>query len=205
MALDARHYATDALLRDGGSVHVRAIRPDDRQRLLDLFAHLSARSAYFRFFRTKTTLTPEELSAFIDLDFVHNVTLVATLREHDAEHIVAAGHYLYLPTSPPAPARAEVAFAVADAHQGRGLGTLLLTHLAAIAREHGIDEFEADVLGENNRMLAVFVSSVPWRPGCFMSPSLPRQPHKCALPKVSENGKLRPRAYGCFFIPNLWP
>ena len=57
------------------------------------------------------------------------------------------------------PPRAEVAFTVADAHQGRGVGTLLLEHLAAIARRQGIDTFEAYVLGENNRMLEVFAAS----------------------------------------------
>lgn len=159
MGLDARHYATDALMRDGSSVHIRAIRPDDKPRLLDFFAHLSARSAYFRFFRTKTTLTPEELRSFTELDFIHNVTLVATLREHEEEHFVAVGHYMQLGSSAEAPARAEVAFAVADAHQGRGLGTLLLEHLAAIARDNDMSEFEAYVLGENNRMLNVFNSS----------------------------------------------
>jgi hypothetical protein len=48
---EPRHYATDALLRDGSSIHIRAIRPDDKQRLLALFERLSSRSVYFRFFQ----------------------------------------------------------------------------------------------------------------------------------------------------------
>src|SRR5262249_22562644 len=55
--------------------------------------------------------------------------------------------------------RAEVAFAVLDEHQGRGIGTVLLEHLATLARARGITEFQADVLGENNRMLRVFAKS----------------------------------------------
>src|SRR5919198_5303239 len=90
------HYATDALLRDGGSVHIRAIRPDDKQRLLALFERLSSRSVYFRFFQTKQRLTDEELRYFTELDFVRHVALVATLRERDAEHIIGVGRYFGL-------------------------------------------------------------------------------------------------------------
>ncbi len=155
---EVRDYATDALLRDGGSVHIRAIRPADQSRLLRFFDALSARSVYFRFFQTKTRLTDSELRYFTELDFVRHVGLVATVWVQDEEHIIAVGRYI-CPSSEAAPRRAEVAFAVADAHQGRGLGTLLLEHLAHLACKHGITEFEADVLGENNRMLQVFAAS----------------------------------------------
>ena len=156
--IDVHNYATDALLRDGGSVHIRAVRPSDRPRLLALFQQLSTRSVYFRFFQTKTRLTDEELRYFTELDFRRHVGLVATLWEGEEEHIIAVGRYI-CPSSDNPPTRAEVAFAVADAHQGRGLGTLLLEHLADIARAQGITEFEADVLGENNQMLQVFATS----------------------------------------------
>ena len=153
------HYATDELLRDGGSIHIRAIRPDDKQRLLALFERLSSRSVYFRFFQTKQRLTDAELRYFTELDFVDNVALVATLREGDEEHIIGVGRYFRITADGQPSRRAEVAFTVADAHQGRGIGTLLLEHLATIARTHGIDTFEAYVLGENNRMLQVFAAS----------------------------------------------
>lgn len=156
---DLGHYATDELLRDGGSIHIRAIRPDDKQRLLTLFERLSSRSVYFRFFQTRQRLTDAELRYFTELDGVNNVALVATLREGDAEHIIGVGRYFRITEDGQSTTRAEVAFTVADAHQGRGIGTLLLEHLAAIARRHGIDTFEAYVLGENNRMLQVFAAS----------------------------------------------
>ena len=160
MPVTAPHrYATDALLRDGGSIHMRAIRPDDKQRLLALFERLSSRSVYFRFFQTKQQLTDEELRYFTELDFTRNVALVATLREGDAEHIIGVGRYFRLHESGQPTSRAEVAFTVDDAYQGKGVGTLLLEHLAAIARRQGIDTFEAYVLGENNRMLQVFEAS----------------------------------------------
>jgi acetyl coenzyme A synthetase (ADP forming)-like protein len=154
MTTTLRTYATEALLRDGTSIHLRAIQPTDTARLVAFFQQLSAQSVYFRFFQTKTRLTDAELRYFTDLDFVQHVGLVATLWEHGAEHIIGVGRYIRS-----AATRAEVAFAVADVHQGRGVGTLLLEHLAQIAQQQGITEFEAEVLGENNRMLQVFATS----------------------------------------------
>ena len=156
MSQDPRHYAAEGILRDGGSIHVRAIRPDDKQRLIDHFSRLSAQSVYFRFFRAKKRLTDEELMQFTELDFVRNAALVATLGQGENEKIIGVGRYAVLDAEG---TRAEVAFAVADEYQGRGIGTLLLEHLAPIARANGITEFEADVLGENNRMLEVFAQS----------------------------------------------
>jgi len=153
------HYATDALLRDGGSIHIRVIRPDDKQRLLALFELLSSRSVYFRFFQTKQRLTDEELRYFTELDFTRDVALVATLQEGQDEHIIGVGRYFRITEDGKPTTHAEVAFTVAEAHQGRGVGTLLLEHLATIARMQGIDTFEAYVLGENNRMLEVFEAS----------------------------------------------
>ena len=159
MSLAPRTFATDRLLRDGGSIHIRAIRPDDKQQLLDHFSRLSARSVYFRFFRVKKRLSDDELRQFTELDFDRNVGLVATLRRDGEELIIGVGRYGELERRPGEPRRAEVAFAVADEHQGRGIGTVLLEQLAEIARAAGIEEFEADVLGENNSMLAVFARS----------------------------------------------
>src|SRR5262245_9274568 len=156
---DLHNFSVNSVLRDGGSIHLRAIRPDDKQRLLDHFRRLSARSVYFRFFGIKKQLTAAELRHFTELDFAHHVALVATLRRDGDEQIIGVGRYARLPARPGEPARAEVAFAVADEHQGRGIGTVLLEHLAEIARAHGVEEFVADVMGENNGMLAVFAQS----------------------------------------------
>ncbi len=151
------NYAADALLKDGGSIHIRAIRPDDRARLVDHFQRLSARSVYYRFFGAKRRLTDAELDTFTRVDFTHQVALVATLiDEHGDERIIGVGRYAAADDSN---GTADIAFAVADAHHGRGIATVLLDHLAAIARRQGIREFAADVLGENNRMLEVFASS----------------------------------------------
>ncbi len=152
---EARQYEAEVVLRDGGSIYIRAIRPDDKARLVAHFQRLGQRSVYFRFFGAKKRLTDEELRRFTEPDFVRHVALVATLREGEAEHIIGVGRYIVHNGD----SRAEVAFAVADEHQGRGIGTLLLEHLAPLARANGITEFEAEVLGENNQMLEVFAKS----------------------------------------------
>jgi acetyl coenzyme A synthetase (ADP forming)-like protein len=153
--IDPSVYATDELLRDGSSIHIRAIRPQDKPKLRQHFDRLSPESVYFRFLGYKKELTEQELARFTELDFVRHVGLVATLRRGAQEDFIGVGRYVRGDN----PSRAEVAFAVLDEYQGRGIGTLLLTHLARIARASGITEFEADVLGENNRMLEVFGKS----------------------------------------------
>ncbi len=158
MTSDLRSYAAEEILRDGGSIHVRAIRPDDKDRLLDHFSRLSARSVYFRFFGAKRRLTDSELASFTELDFVDRVGLVATLLGDGGERIIGVGRYV-AHLRPGGGRVAEVAFAVDDAHQGRGIGSVLLAHLIGIARAAGIEEFEADVLGENNKMLEVFAAT----------------------------------------------
>ena len=79
----ARRYSAEGILRDGSSIHIRAMRPDDKERLVDHFSRLSAQSVYFRFFRAKKRLTDEELVQFTELDFVRNGALVATLGHGD--------------------------------------------------------------------------------------------------------------------------
>ena len=157
--MDPRQYAVDELLRDGGSIHIRAIRPDDKERLVAFHGRLSEESIYFRFFSFKRTLSEQDLRYFTELDFEHRVALVATLREAANERIVGVGRYTVINQDEGPPYRAEVAFVVEDAQQGRGIGTLLLEHLLPIAAQNGVTEIQADVLGKNNRMLSVFASS----------------------------------------------
>jgi len=160
MSAEFRNYAATGLLRDGTSVLVRAIRPTDRELLARHFAGLSPETIYYRFFRAKKRLTDEELTQLTDLDFVHKAALLVTeLQDGEEERIIGVGRYAVTNVDSGPPWRAEVAFTVSDAWQGRGVGSLLLDHLARIARANGIVEFEADVLGSNNRMLRVFQKS----------------------------------------------
>jgi RimJ/RimL family protein N-acetyltransferase len=155
----ASDYFSEELLRDGGSIHVRAIRPADKERLREFSQHLSPRSVYFRFFSPKKNLTEGELAWLTDLDFERHVALVATLGQGEEEKIIGVGRYAVPGTEPTPPRSAEVAFVILDEHQGRGIASVLLAHLLVIARQKGIREFQADVLGENVAMLRVFEKS----------------------------------------------
>lgn len=104
-AVLGRAFSTFVPLRDGSAIRIRAIRPDDKQRLLGHFSRLSEQSVYQRFFGVKKSLTPEDLVLFTELDFVDAVGLVATLGEAEQERIVGVGRYFVDPAGPRAAAR----------------------------------------------------------------------------------------------------
>src|ERR671916_385008 len=141
----------DVVLKDGGTVHVRPIRPDDGVRLEALHGRLSSESIYLRFFSAHPRLSAREVEHFTHVDHETRFALVALL----GDDLVAVVRY----DGWPGRTDAEVALVVDDAHQGRGIGTVLLEHLAAAARERGITEFRANVLPSNRRMLSVFRSA----------------------------------------------
>jgi GNAT superfamily N-acetyltransferase len=138
----------DVVLSDGATVHLRAIRPDDADALRAFHARLSPESIVLRFFGPHPRLSDAEVERFTHVDGVDRVALIATR----ASRLVAVARYDRTPGSD----EAEVAFVVVDAFQGRGLGTILLQHLADAARSHGIRYLVADTLSENYRMLNVF-------------------------------------------------
>jgi acyl-CoA synthetase (NDP forming)/GNAT superfamily N-acetyltransferase len=137
------HWEADVVLADGGTAHVRPIRPADADRLRSFYSRLSDESIYFRFFGPRPRLSDREVERFTNVDYVNRVALIATI----GAEMVAVIRY-----DRTGPGEAEVAFLVEDAHQGRGVASVLLEHLAATAREHGIERFVADVLPANMRM-----------------------------------------------------
>jgi acetyl coenzyme A synthetase (ADP forming)-like protein len=137
----------DAVLRDGSTAHIRRTNAGDEKALLEFYTNLSDRSRWLRF-----------MSAWAQLDeFVEHsvdqsdgrVDLVATTGS--AAKVIA--HAMYVPSTP---GRAEVAFAVDEAHQRFGVATLMLGRLAEIAHANGITAFEAVTLPENRDMIGVF-------------------------------------------------
>jgi len=156
---DPSAYSEPVVLRDGGSVLVRALRPLDKPKLVDLFRRMSPESIRHRAFGAKSLLTDAELRYLTELDFVKHVALAAVAREEREEIILAVGRYCCAARRRNGCRCAELAIAVADEHQGRGIGTLLLEHLAHFARSAGIEELEADVLADNAKMMDVFAHS----------------------------------------------
>lgn len=154
--IDIKNFATTEMLKSGITVTIRAVRPDDKDLLVEAFAKLEPETIYTRFFHHKTSLTEAELAMLTHLDFAKgDVGLVATYARPDKESIIGAARYALLPTGQGRPS-AEVAFIVEEDFQGLGLASRLLSHLIGIAREQGIANFEAVVLAGNTAMLTVF-------------------------------------------------
>ena len=138
----------DVVLRDGSTVHIRPVRPSDEPAVRAFLEGLSRQSRALRFWSGAANL--ERAAAWeVDVDYRDRYGLVATTG-WDGQVV---GEAMYRRIGPD---RAEAAFAVADAHQRRGLGTLLLAQLAQAAEQNGIAVLEADVLAENHRMIEVF-------------------------------------------------
>lgn len=152
MAEYPSEYEVDVVLRDGGGARIRPIRPDDAELVRAFFEHLGPESRYYRFFQVKETLEPHEIEHFVNVDYDDRMALVAL---HEGE-MIAVGRY---DRERGHSDRAEVAFAVVDDQQGRGLGTRLLELLTTYARSQGIKGFRAFVLGENRQMMRVFRNS----------------------------------------------
>jgi len=149
--LHAAKYSAIEVLRTGRRVEIRALRPEDRSDLLAAVDRTSTESLYRRFFGVRRGFTEQEVDFFLNVDFANHVALVAVVEESGLPVIAGGGRYIILQ-----PGKAEVAFAVVDQYQGKGIGGALMRHLAAIARGTGITELTADVLSDNIPMLKVF-------------------------------------------------
>jgi acetate---CoA ligase (ADP-forming) len=141
----------DVILRDGSTLRLRPPVAADRDAVVAFFEALSPQSLYQRF-HGRPALTAALAERFLDPEWRELGSLIGSIGEGGAERIVALGSYARLRD----PAAAEVAFSVADAYQGRGIGTRLLERLAALAAGAGIERFVAEVRPENRQMLGVF-------------------------------------------------
>lgn len=139
-------------LKDGTRVHVRPIRPDDEDRLHEVFARMSERSIRLRFFSPLKRLPEQMARRLARVDYDQRFALVATTHRPDGrEHILGVARY----DRAPGTSTAEVAVAVVDDLQGQGIGSGLLSMLAEVAASHGIEELSLIVLPENQSMLGL--------------------------------------------------
>ncbi len=145
------HREADVVLRDGSTVHVRPVKPEDEPALLEFYRSLSLEARTFRFFSPAVNLEAAARRD-CDVDYVNSFTLIATAGPE--QKVVGVASYFRVDTD-----RAEVGLAVADAYRGRGLGTILLGHLAEVAAANGIHVFEAVVMPTNYEMIKVFRDS----------------------------------------------
>jgi acyl-CoA synthetase (NDP forming)/GNAT superfamily N-acetyltransferase len=153
------HWEADVVLRDGGTARIRPITVDDADRLVSFYEQVSDESKYYRFFAPYPRLSAKDVHRFTHHDFVDRVGLAATV----GGEFIATVRYDRIddrgrPAGAPAD-EAEVAFLVQDAHQGRGVASALLEHIAAVARERDIRRFAAEVLPANTKMIKVFTDA----------------------------------------------
>ena len=141
------HWATDVVLADGATAHVRPITPSDADRLVAFYDRVSDQSKYYRFFAPYPRLSARDIHRFTEVDHVDRVALIVLV----GDEMIGIGRYDRLDGDD-----AEVAFLVEDSQHGRGVGSLLLEQLAQAARERGVARFVAEVLPENRKMLQVF-------------------------------------------------
>ncbi|MDO5699446.1 MAG: GNAT family N-acetyltransferase [Dermatophilus congolensis] len=141
----------DVVLRDGSLAHVRPILPSDGPGIHRFHDGQSEESIYMRFFAPIKHLSESDVHRFTHVDYDERVALVALI----GEDIIGIARYDRLDDR----SIAEVAFNISDHFQGKGLGSVLLEHLAAIAGEEGVTQFVADVLPQNRKMMKVFVDA----------------------------------------------
>lgn len=134
----------------GHRLTLRTLWPEDRELEAAFVRGLSPRSRRYRFHSGLRELTPELLERFTHLDYPAEMALIATVGEAGAERQIAVARWV---RSAEDPEGAEIAIAVADAWQDRGLGTRLLERLRDLAAAAGIPRLHANVLAENRRML----------------------------------------------------
>ena len=149
--IHAGQYIAGETLKGGIAATVRALRPDDRERVARAIRGLDSKSIYYRLFSYRKELTEAALDRVMRFDAKREVVLLVTIAEGEAETVIGGGRYVV-----GTPGTAEIAFMVEEDYHGRGIASLLLRHLARVARENGISTFEADVLAENKAMQAVF-------------------------------------------------
>src|SRR3954462_13705433 len=139
----------DAILRDGSALRLRSPEPGDEAPIKAFFDPQPPESRYMRFHGAGRTDTVAHDYAIADGD-----TRVALLARLGARVVAVAGYDRLNE-----PGVAEVAFAVADDMQGRGLAPRMLEQLAVVAAERGVRRFDAEVMSDNRRMLGVFSSA----------------------------------------------
>ncbi|MGB4855967.1 MAG: GNAT family N-acetyltransferase [Candidatus Dechloromonas phosphoritropha] len=154
--IDARSYYVRETLRNGMEVCIRALRPDDGERIAEAFSNLDPESIYSRFFSFKRKLNEADYRLIREMDFDNRVALIVTHMVAGREVVIASSSYARCGDD-----MAEVAFVVEEDMHGLGIARRLLMHLGRIARDRGISHFIAEVLVTNAAMLRVF-SAVGW-------------------------------------------
>jgi len=153
-----RGYRESAALADGSTVYLRRLRRGDSPLVVQVFERLSPEARYQRFFAHKQTLSPADLKALTDCDGERHLAIVALTKVTGAEQGIGVARFVRLRDDP---LTAEIALAVVDAHQRKGIGRLLLRRLTEAASERGIRQLLCFVLPDNLPMTALVRQLAP--------------------------------------------
>jgi GNAT superfamily N-acetyltransferase len=149
-------YVFAETLRDGTAVTVRAASADDGPKIRRAFLNLERDTVYTRFLGSKADVSDAELGRVTGADFERSVALLVTIGTGEDEVVIGGASYFVNGCDAAMGRSAELAFTVEEDFQRRGIGSLLMRHMIAIARVEGLDRLEADVLSRNRSMLNVF-------------------------------------------------
>ncbi len=138
--------------RGGLELLLRPVRMSDESSLKDFFYSLSDKSMFRRFVSQRKDMPHERLQEFVIIDYTKEMVILATVQEGEKERIVGMGQYYIYDNAH----TAEVAFAVDDEHQNKGIGTTLLDYLNLLAARQGLLGLTAEALAENTPMIRVF-------------------------------------------------
>jgi acyl-CoA hydrolase/RimJ/RimL family protein N-acetyltransferase len=136
----------------GLEILLRPVRINDEPLLKDFFYSLSDTSLHRRFISERKDMPHERLQDFVIIDYTREMVILAVLKKGEKEEVLGMGQY----GIDEATHSAEVAFAVQDEYQNKGVGTEILSYLTYLARRQGLLGFTAEVLMENQAMLHLF-------------------------------------------------
>jgi RimJ/RimL family protein N-acetyltransferase len=157
--IDAKNFNISDTLKDGTPVTIRAVRPDDKEKINEAFHNLEPETVYTRYFRYKNRLSEDELKWATEMDFENDVALVVTIQENNKEIVIGGSRYSVIASEPDTSRCGEIAFTVEEDYQGLGMASLLIRHMTDIARSSGVSAFVAEVLPQNKSMMIVFKHS----------------------------------------------
>ena len=141
-----------ASLRDGTRVLIRPVIPEDKAGLQEGLSRLSFRSRYQRFLAPMTAFSEKQLGYLTEIDYDDHMAWAAVELGRSPPRGLGVARYIRLKGEPKV---AELAVAVVDSHQGRGLGSLLLAMLSRSAAQNGIETFLGHVLAENTQVMRI--------------------------------------------------
>lgn len=141
-------------LRDGTRVVIRPIRPEDRQIEQEFVQNLSDEARYFRFLNAIRELSERMLTQFTRIDYFNEMALIAVIQEGGREIEIGVARYIVDPDG----RSCEFAIVIADAWQGRGIGSRLMMHLMEAAQNRGLETMEGLVLASNHKMLSLMAA-----------------------------------------------